>query len=59
MDEDARVKLLAEIEKRAAALTTSLEKLPEGPERSIAISQIGEALRLARMALPEPPADEG
>lgn len=59
MDEDTRAKLLAEIEKHARALTASLEKLTAGPERSIAISQIGEALRLARMALPEPTPDEG
>lgn len=57
MSTDDRTALLAEIETRAADMVASLEKLPEGPPRSIALSQIGEALRLAGIALPELPPD--
>lgn len=48
MDNDA---LRADIESKAAALTSALQKLPTGPHRNIALSQVEEALKLAQVAL--------
>lgn len=50
--------LRAEIESKAAALSAALGKLPEGPHRNIALSQVAEAVRLAQSALPDSPAAE-